>query len=365
MTHVYQVVSDTNIGGAGRYLLNYIRHFDRNVYRVTVLLPENSRLKSLLEAFPDVNIEEIPFMSDKSFDKRCVTYLTDLFRKKPVDLIHTHASLSARIAARKAGIKPIVSTRHCIEKVGSFPMSYAKSFLNNLLCDCYIAVSDAVKENLLACGIKKKKIYCVNNGVEAINEISAEGKNELRAFYGIGEEPVFSIFARLEPVKGHKYLIEAAKQFLSEGNKGKFLIVGNGSLEQELKQQAEGFPDIIFTGYVPDTAALLNITDINVISSESEAMSLAILEAMSLGKPTIATNVGGNGQLIKDGKDGLLVPYADAGKLKNAFQYMASDVDFRNRCSQNAKEKYQNAFTAEIMVQNLEKLYEEVTNGNE
>ena len=79
MIHVYQVVSDTNIGGAGRYLLNYIRHFDRDKYAVTVLLPEGSKLKELLLPFSDISILEIPFMADKSYDKRCVQYLYKLF----------------------------------------------------------------------------------------------------------------------------------------------------------------------------------------------------------------------------------------------------------------------------------------------
>ena len=364
MMHIYQVISDTNIGGAGRYLLNYIRHFDRKSYRVTVLIPENSQLKPILESFADIVIKEIPYMADKSFDRRCVKYLTELFRKEPADLIHTHASLSARIAARKAGISPIVATRHCIEHPGSFPVAWLKSILNNLLCDYYIAVSKAVTENLIACGIKTKKIREVWNGVEKITELSSDEKQKIRNSYEVNEETVFGIFARLEPVKGHTYLIEAAKCFLKEGHKAKFLIVGNGSLEQLLKEQAKDFPEIIFTGYVPDTTSLLNITDVNVIASESEAMSLAILEAMSLGKPTVATNVGGNGQLISDGKDGLLVPYADAKMLKDAFVRMADDAEFRRCCATNAKEKYQETFTAEVMVKNLEKLYKEIKNGN-
>ncbi len=364
MIHVYQVVSDTNVGGAGRYLLNYIRYFDRTKYRVTVLLPENSALKSFLAAFSDISIVEVPYMADKSYDKRCVKFLQELFRENPADIIHTHASLSARIAARKAKIKTVISTRHCIEPSGRFPVSVIKSVCNNLLCDYYIAVSEAVKENLLACGIRKDKIRTVANGVERVAKIPEAEKQKLRETYGIESETVFGIFARLEPVKGHTYFIEAAKQFLQEGHKGKFLIVGNGSLEAELKAQAEGFPDIIFTGYVPDTTALLNLADVNVLSSESEAMSLAILEAMSIGKPTVATNVGGNGQLITDGINGILTEYQDAVGMKDAFVRMAEDKEYYSICAENAKEIYDQAFTAEIMVKNLERLYEEVANDN-
>ncbi len=364
MIHVCQVVSDTNIGGAGRYLLNYIRYFDRAAFRVTVLIPENSMLKPLLSAFSDIQILEVPFMADKSYDKRCVAYLKTLFSKENIDIIHTHASLSARIAAKQAGIKTVIATRHCIEPKGRFPISILKSILNNRLCDYYIAVSNAVKDNLLSCGIKQHKIRTVYNGVEAVKPLSDEQKTALRQTYGIGGETVFGIFARLEEVKGHRHFIKAAKQFLDSGNTGKFLIVGDGSLEKELKEQAKDVPEIIFTGYVPDTADLLNITDVNVISSVSEAMSLAILESMSLGKPTVATDVGGNGQLIIDGKNGLLVPFADSASMANAFLKLAEDKAFYHQCAKAAKEDYDRAFTAEIMVKNLEQLYKEVAYEN-
>ena len=82
MIHVCQVVSDTNVGGAGRYLLNHIKYFDRSTYRVTVLIPENSSLKPFLKTSSDIRIIEIPFMADKSYDKRCVTFLCELFQKE-------------------------------------------------------------------------------------------------------------------------------------------------------------------------------------------------------------------------------------------------------------------------------------------
>ena len=72
MMNVYQVVSDTNVGGAGRYLLNYVKHFNREHFKVTVLIPENSMLKPLLNDVADITVIEVPFMADKSYDKRCV-----------------------------------------------------------------------------------------------------------------------------------------------------------------------------------------------------------------------------------------------------------------------------------------------------
>lgn len=362
MIKVCQVLSDTNIGGAGRYLLNYLKYFDREKYSVSVVIPERSDLLEFISKYMDINVYEIPHMADKTYDKRCVSVLTELFKKEAFDIIHTHASLSARIAGRCAKIKTIIATRHCIEPKGKFPTSLIKSFLNNKLCDYYVAVSDAVAENLAECGIKREKIKKVFNGVEPVVALDDERKAEIKEKYGIKDEMVFGIFARLEIVKGHKYFIEAAKDYLSKGNKGKFLIVGDGSLMRELKGLAKDVPEIVFTGYVKDTGELLNITDVNVISSSSEAMSLAILEAMSLGKPTIATNVGGNPQLVKNEKTGLLVEYANHSDMSLAFLKMSTDEKMYKECSESAYEMFNSEFKADIMVKNLQELYWEVSN---
>ena len=363
MIKVCQVLSDTNVGGAGRYLLNYLKHFDRENFKVTVVIPKNSKLLEFIKVYQDVEIFESPFMADKSYDKRCVKVLSEFFKKEKFDILHTHSSLSARIAGRCAKVKTIIATRHCIEPCGKFSVSAVKSILNNLLCDYYIAVSDAVYDNLRNCGIKTGKIKTVSNGVEPVITLNDDEKSEIKEKYNINDGFVFGIFARLEEVKGHKFFINAAKEYFKKHPDATFLIVGDGSLKESLQNMAKDTPQIVFTGYIKDTKELLNITDVNVISSESEAMSLAILEAMSLGKPTVATNVGGNPQLVKNYENGILVNYGDAAEMCDAFLKISEDKEMYQIFSQNAKEMFFADFTAENMVKNLQKLYWEVSNG--
>ena len=364
MKHIVQVLTDTNIGGAGRYLLNYLDCFDRSRYRVTVILPEGSKLSGFVKSFPDVTLLEAPFMADQSYHKKCVSYLKAQFSELKPDILHTHACLSARIAGRLAKVPVILATRHCIEPLPHGAKALVSGILNNALCDYYIAVSKAVKENLLDSGIKRSKIKQVNNGVQTVKELPKETCAEIRARYQIDEnDVVFGVFARLEPVKGHKYFIKAARQVVKEIPDAKFLIVGNGSLELELKNFATHYgldKNIIFTGFVSDTAELLNITDVNVITSESEAMSLALLEAMSIGKPSIATKVGGNKELITNGEDGILVSYADSASLALAMMRMICNKTLRAQMGENAKRKFAEAFTVDKMVARLENVYQEV-----
>ena len=363
MKHVVQVLTDTNIGGAGRYLLNYLKYFDRNRFRVTVILPKGSRLASFINT-EEVTLIEAPFMADCSYDKRCVAYLRTLFMQIKPDLLHTHACLSARIAGRRAKVPVILATRHCIEPLPRGIKAFVSGFLNNKLCDYYIAVADAVAENLASCGIRSEKIKTVYNGVEPVPRLSEQEITALRDRYAISpEETVFGMFGRLEPVKGHKYFIKAARQLFKEDASAKFLIVGSGSLEQELKERVRRYgleQSFIFTGFVPDTAELLNMTDVHVNASESEAMSLSVLEAMSLSKPSIATKCGGNTELIYDDKDGFLVGYADSASLALSMSQLMHDTKLRQTLGKNAGEKFKTKYTANIMVKNLEALYEEV-----
>lgn len=364
MTHVVQVLTDTNIGGAGKYLLNYLSCFNREAYRVTVILPQKSALAPAVKEFSDVTLIEAPYIADQSYNKQAVSYLKDLFLKINPDLLHTHACLSARIAGKRAKVPVIIATRHCIEPLKRGLKAMAYSVMNNALCDYYIAVSDAVVTNLLDSGIKSFKIKVVNNGVVPVRRTSPDAVNFIRRRYGIADdETVFGIFGRLEPVKGHKYFIKAAWQVLKEYPKAKFLIVGKGSLEKELKERVARYgleDNIIFTGFVENTAELLNAVDVNVNTSESEAMSLAILEGMSLSKPTIATRAGGNSELITDGEDGVLVNYGDSASLALAMLRLICNPDFSETIGSAAGQKYAQRYTVEKMVTRLEDVYREV-----
>ena len=365
MLKVVQVVSDTNIGGAGRYLLNYLKYFDRNRFKVTVIVPEQSALIEFITQYDDVELIEAPYMADKSYDKNCVKFLKGIFKNIKPDILHTHASLSARIAGRKAKIPCIVATRHCIEPKASKIKASVMGFLNNRLCDYYIAVANAVAQNLYEGGISPEKIRVIYNGVEPVTAHPIEALLLERATLGIKDhEFVFSVFARLEKIKGHRYFLKAARELKKAGYRAKFLIVGDGSLREELEEKAKSYgiaDDVIFTGYVKDTSLLLGASDVNVISSESEAMSLAILEAMSLGKPTIATLTGGNPEIIKNGVNGYLTGVGDSASLAEAMIKIMEDESRYIELSENAYKNYEEQFKAEYMVNNIEKFYEEVT----
>jgi glycosyltransferase involved in cell wall biosynthesis len=150
---------------------------------------------------------------------------------------------------------------------------------------------------------------------------------------------------------------------LKEYKNIKLLLIGDGPLQHELIQRCEeyGIKDKVrFLGFRDDVIDLLSVTDVFVSPSLSEATSFAIMEAMGMGKPVIAANVGGNYELIDDGNDGILVPSGDFGAIANKISFLLQNNDLAIQLGHNAREKIKQNFTIEHMVKNYESLYHQI-----
>ncbi len=364
MTHIVQVLSDAIVDDAGKYLLNYLENFDRVLFRVTVILPKNNKLAEAVNAIGDVTLIESSCITAKSYDKQCISYLKDLFSKIKPHIVHTHVCPSACMAGKKAKVPVVLSTQHRI----TIPVRGFKAFLSGLLynaaCNYYIAVSEAAASNLADSGIAQHKIKITGTGISPVRRLSVEAINYTRHCYGVkDDETLFGIFGRLDPDKGHKYFIKAAWQVVKEYPKAKFIIVGTGSIEKELKDRIIRYgleEHVIFAGFINDVTELLNAVDVIVNASKFEAMSLSLMEAMSLSKPIIATRVGGNTELITDNEDGILVNYADSTSMALAMLRLVCNPDFSSLIGNAAAQKIEQHYTAKKTVTRLEDVYKEV-----
>lgn len=365
MIKVIHVLSDMKIGGAGSWLLNLLGAIDRERFDIRVVLPQGSLL---IDRVRELGFEAIPVdgMKDKSFDAGAVTLLLDIFRKEKPHIVHTHASLSARLAAKMAGAK-IINTKHCIDGRKTGVKKITGAFMNNLLGDRIIAVSAAVKRNLVDNGAAESKIEVIYGGIRPVEELCPEEKSSIRQKWGIAENDiVVGIVARLAEVKGHKHFIDAAEIISRENSNVKFIIAGTGPMEQELKNltKQRGLEDrVVFTGFVENINEVFNIIDINVISSLSEALCLSLIEGMCIGKPSVATDTGGIPEVIKDGYNGFLVPVGNSSKLAEAVLKLVHDPELRKTMGSRGREIAAESFTADAMARNIEKLYEKVFNS--
>lgn len=361
---IIEVSTDTNIGGAGKCLITLLKNFDYENFDVKVILPPDSLLKPEIDAL-GTEVIEVAGIADKSLDLKAIKTLKQIFKREKPDLVHTHASMSARIAARQAGAK-VVYTRHSVfpqsKRLTTFPGKFINGLINNHYSDSIIAVAEAAKDNLTETGVSEKKIKVILNGVDGLKTVSEEEKSLIRRRFGVNDgEKVVSIVARLEDIKGHDYFIEAAKMLKDEGVHAKFFIAGTGSYEGHLKEKVKELGldgTVIFTGFIADVDKLMSITDIQANASYgTEATSLALLEGMSIGVPAVVSDFGGNPGVIKDGENGFVVAKQNSAALKNGLKKLLEDRDLYQKMSQRSKEIFNATFTSRIMTKNTENLY--------
>lgn len=365
---VLNIISDTNIGGAGKCIITYLKNRNKERFDIAVLMPKGSLLKAELEKY-DIKIIEIDGLKDKSFDVKSINKIKKIIKEEEPDIVHTHASLSARIAAKLYKKCKIVYTRHC-----DFPISpkfkykivrKLNQIINESLTNRIIATSELAKENLEKQGIHGNIIDVVLNGVDGLLKISNEDKKRLKEKYNIKESDiVVGYLARIEELKGHKYLIEAIKILKDKklDKSFKFLIMGTGKYEETAKKMVKELEIddiVIFTGFISNVEEMLNIVDVQVNASYlSETTNLALLEGMSLGIPTVATNCGGTSKMIENYENGLLVGKANSEALANGIELILKDEEKFKYMKEKSKQIFKERYTSKVYASNIEKIYE-------
>ena len=364
MIRVLNVISDSNIGGAGRVLLNYLQYADRSRFETMIAVPRGSLLCEPLRELGGV-VHEVDGLAERSYHKDDVRTLMELIRKVDPDIVHTHGALSGRIAGRRCG-KAVIYTRHSAfpvpAKLKYPPGRWINKLVNEHYADHIIAVSPAAAQNLTDTGISRKKITVMMNGVAPLTRASDEECAALRAELGL-DPNVFTagILARIEPYKGHLYILEAAEQLKREGRSFRILIAGTGSFENEVRRAIteKGLEhEVLFLGFRSDVAKLLSILDVQLNASYgTEASSIALCEGMSLGVPAVASDYGGNPWQIDDGEDGLIFPSRDSGALARALGRLMDEPETLRQMQKRAVEIFRERFTGEIFARNVERVY--------
>ncbi|MCL2401861.1 MAG: glycosyltransferase family 4 protein [Oscillospiraceae bacterium] len=362
MLKVLNVISDSNIGGAGKMLLAFLQNCDKTKLDMTVVVPQGALL---IEALKEMNVHflTVEGLAEKSFSVPVVRRLKKLIIAEKPDIVHTHASMSARIAARLAGCK-IVYTRHSVFPNSPmkirFPLKQIFGAVNNYFADEVIAVSPAAKDIIVEAGQKPGKVKVIYNGVDALSKPGELERAAARAVYGLGAEDfVCGIFARLTPVKGHAYVLKAA-ELLKNNADIKFVIAGTGEIEDELKKRAvgNGLDNVVFTGFLSDVETLMGALDLQLNASYgTEATSLALLEGMSMGIPAVASSFGGNPYVIAHGENGMIFPEKDAEALAEAIRVLYADSDLYKEMSDNSVKIFNEQFTSAEMTKHIEALY--------
>lgn len=367
MIRVLHFISDSNIGGAGRLLIHCLKNFDPAVFSVSVAVPRGSALVPLIEA-TGTRVIETDFGHDKSHEKGATAAYKKIIREVNPHIVHTHSTFDAKLAAYLCGVKSRIYTRHSVfdqpKKLTTFPGKQIAGFVNTTLATRIIAVAEAAKDNLTETGVPADKVTVILNGVESLRRTTKEEQSALRAELGFSDTDfIAGISARFEPYKGHSYLIETAKAVCAARPDVKFLLMGQGSCYDEIVEMVKGAgltDQVKFTGFVSDVVPYYNILDLSLNCSwGTEATSLALAEAMSLGLPSVVTKFGGNPGVIKEGENGLLVPKKDSAAMAEAILKVVSDKALYNALVAGSERIYKERFTAAAMTRQIEAVYRE------
>lgn len=368
---VIEAISDMNIGGAGRLLLTRLKESDRERIETFVILPRGSALaRRVIEL--GVRVCYVDGCRDTSFELGAVFEIMKIIRQISPDIINCHGCMSARIAALLCGVPVRIYTRHCTYPIPVYqriaPMRWLIGGAGRLLSNHAIAVAEAAKGDLVSLGYPKNNISVIINGVEGLRKYSAEERYRARRELALDGCFVVGICARLERCKDHESFLRSARILALSDPQYRFIVMGGGSLEGELKCLAEslGISDrVIFTGFVKDVEKYFNCFDLNVnCSIGTETSSLALSEGMSIALPAVASSYGGNTYMIRDGENGYIYQKGDFYQLAQKIKEIAEDRALYGNMSNAAYARYVTELNSKKMTAETEKLYFSLYNSH-
>lgn len=295
--------------------------------------------------------------------------LAHILRREKIRVVHVHtphAHTLALLAAPFGGHPRLV-----VSKRTDFSIFRNSFFGLNLWkyvhgVHRYIAISEAVREVLIRDGVPADRVRVIRSGVDPDRLRDGRG-NGLLQVMGIGPDvPVIGNIAHMAGHKGQQTLIEAAPEVLERVPEARFVIVGEGELETKLKDLAGrlGVADRIwFPGFRDDVASFLSIFRVFVMPSHMEGLGTAVLDALAMQLPVVATRAGGIPEMVRDGVNGLLVPPRDAGALAEGIVSLLEDPKRARAMARAGYETVRREFDVETMVDQTRRIYEELLHG--
>jgi glycosyltransferase involved in cell wall biosynthesis len=355
------VQTDMRVGGAEMITANVIRRLDRRRF-----LPELCCLKSL-GSLGEALADEIPVYHDLlagKYDLRVWPRLTSLLRNRKIDAVITVGAgdkmFWGRLAARRVGVPVILSALHST----GWPDGVGR--LNQLLTpitDSFIAVADShgqfLAKNLK---INEDRVDVISNGVDTARFAPYPDIAAVRRELGVGPtDPVVGIVAALRPEKNHNLFLEMARRVVAEISSARFLVIGDGLCRDQIQQRACELgisQHILMLGSRDDVPRLLAAMNVFALTSHIEANPVSILEAMSVGRPVVATNVGSIHEAVTEGKTGFLVNPGDAEQFSKRVLQLLREPLVCNSMGAAARESVVRRWSIEAMVQGYERLIE-------
>jgi glycosyltransferase involved in cell wall biosynthesis len=353
-------------GGAERLLVEHAASGDRESfeYEAAYLL---SWKQHLVSEFARLGVRVHGLGVRSELDARWLVRLDRVVRHGRFDVVHLHSPSVA------AGARPLLRARHrTLRSVVVYtehnrwpsykPLTRLANHATYRLNDVTIAVSDAVRESIAPS--LRSKVEVVRHGIDIERVRAARAERvAVRQELGVQPDEVLAVtVANLRATKNYPRLLAAAKQVVECDPSVRFVAAGQGPLEHEIRAEhaALALGDAFrLLGYRADATRLVAAADVFVLASDHEGLPVSVMEALALGVPVLATDVGGLREAVTDGCDGLLVEPGSPRALAGAVLKVARDGELRARLSEHAA-RAGSRFSARLATARIEDLYRSV-----
>lgn len=375
---VVQVAYKSEVTGGEQVLLQLVRVLTAADHEVHAVCPSPGPLTVALGDL-GARVHVIPMRTTYALGS--VLALAELFESVEADLVHTHGMLVnilGRMAAHRTGI-PCISTVHVTRDLGGRPrVGGLAAMLKNRFyyrpldnwtsryADRVVAVSDAVRQDLLRQGYAADRIVVIPNGIDPapFEAVPPSEGATLRDELGVpGDAIVMGQVARLSPQKDLLTFVDAVARAIDLTPRVHALVAGEGPERAaiEARIRLRGLGDRIrLLGFRTDVARLMAAFDVFVLSSRWEGLPLTVLEAMASSLPVVATAVDGTREAVVEGTTGLLVPPGDVDSLASAMAALADDRELATRMGSAGHARMLEHFHVDRVAQAHLALYQEV-----
>jgi len=372
--HVLHIMHHMKMGGVEHLVYDMTNAFSNLNIKTTICCLDGI-LGELGEELQKKGIKIIVLNRKPGFDLNLILSLSKIIKELAPDIIHAHQytpwfyGITASILAKK---KETIFSEH--GRLYPDRLRIKRVIYNRLILLPYTKIITVDSNHLKNALIKyekipAKRITILPNGIklEPFSQVNEKNRIIKRKELGIKEDEfAIGMIARLDPIKDHKSLILAFKKVYASHPNIKLFLAGKGPLYEDIKSLIEqlGLKDRVFLlGYYEDLYGLLSALDLYILSSHLESAPLGVMEAMAAGLPVIATNAGGTGEIILDGKDGFLVPPRDPDKMAEAIIKVLNDPKKAKEMAKKGKEKVYNYYFFDRMINDYKNLYLRLINA--
>jgi len=368
---VVHLISGGDTGGAKTHVLLLVQALAEQIPVQLVCLTAGPFYRDAQKMGLPVTLLE----QRRRWDLSAAGRLVGLLREVCADVLHCHGARANFLAA-------LVRRRLRVHTVTTVHSDYKRDFEDNLYkhlvyttlntgslrtFDHLIAVTQQFADMLSERGFSRERIFTVYNGLDFSHTPEADGRAFRRRWQIPFDSQLVGTVGRLARVKRHDLFLRAAADILRTRSDVYFAIVGDGEERDSLRTQAEELQissRVIFTGHLDDVEEALSAFDINVLTSESESFPYALLEGARHALPTIATEVGGVPDLIRDGVTGLTLPAGEARPVRDALEDLLSSPKRRNALGENLREHACSQFSLQAMRDRHTEIYDTMLQQN-